>query len=269
MRVYDNCKELMSEMGRNLGEMGNIVKPKSYQNKNIENNEDFITKELICEQYCLVSMPDPEYLFGFDSRSIEWTKAELAERLDETHWPVNPGKAWEIRKDLWEQFLIKDYINEEYHTESFDYSYNERIWFRAHNALKGNLRTIINELKRNPDTRQGILMIHSPYDTQFIGGERRVPCSMYYDFLIRKNGKEEDQLNICYHMRSCDYATHFGNDIWLAWKLMEFVANEVGVKPGYLYHTIDSIHCYKKDWDKLKTPINNFVIFNKDKQNFA
>lgn len=263
MRVYDNCKELMSEMGRNLGEMGSIVKPKSYQNKNIEGNDDFITKELICEQYCLVAMPDPEYLFAFDNQSIEWTKAELSERLDEKNWPVNPGKAWELRKDLWEQFLNEG--------DEFDYTYNERIWHNSNviDGLRGNMGLIIGELRRNPDTRQAVLMIHSPYDTQFIGGERRIPCSMYYDFLIRKNGKGEDQLNICYHMRSCDYATHFGNDIWLAWKLMEFVANEVGVKPGYLYHTIDSIHCYKKDWDKLKTPISNYVIFNKDKQNFA
>lgn len=36
---------------------------------------------------------------------------------------------------------------------------------------------------------------------------------------------------------------------------MEYVAREVGIKPGYLYHTIDSLHSYKKDWVKLKTSI--------------
>lgn len=36
---------------------------------------------------------------------------------------------------------------------------------------------------------------------------------------------------------------------------MEYVASEVGIKPGYLYHTIDSLHSYKKDLVKLKTSI--------------
>ena len=39
MRIYDDCYELMSEMGRNLWEMGSIVKPKTYQNKVIEGDE--------------------------------------------------------------------------------------------------------------------------------------------------------------------------------------------------------------------------------------
>lgn len=33
---------------------------------------------------------------------------------------------------------------------------------------------------------------------------------------------------------------------------MEYVAKEVGVKPGYLYHTIDSLHIYKKRLAFLK-----------------
>ena len=46
MRIYSFCKELMSEIGRELNSYGEIVKPKTYQNKNIEGNEDMITKEI-------------------------------------------------------------------------------------------------------------------------------------------------------------------------------------------------------------------------------
>ena len=42
MRIYDDCYELMSEMGRNLWEMGSIVKPKTYQNKVIEPENLFV-----------------------------------------------------------------------------------------------------------------------------------------------------------------------------------------------------------------------------------
>jgi thymidylate synthase len=78
---------------------------------------------------------------------------------------------------------------------------------------------------------------------------------MYYDFLIRENGKGEKQLNICYHQRSSDFCMHFGDDVYLAWRLMEYIAKELDVKPGYLYHTIDSLHVYKKDWELLSNNI--------------
>ena len=224
----------MSEMGRELNSYGQIVKPKTYQNKVIEGNEDFITKELICQQYCLTSLGDPVWLFVF-SHSKEWADAEFQERIDISDI-TNPGKAWELRKDLWEQFLVNG---------KFDYTYNERMVI---------LPYTIQLLKSDSDTRKAVLPIfngNGEDDTLYYHGNKRIPCSMYYDFLIRQNGKGEKVLHICYHQRSSDFAQHFGNDIYLAWRLMEYVAQEVGVKPGYLYHTIDSLHIYKKDWHFL------------------
>lgn len=233
MRIYSNSFELMSEMGRELNSYGQIVKPKTYQNKVIEGNEDFITKELICQQYCLTSLGDPVWLFVF-SHSKEWADAEFQERINTS--VINPGKAWELRKDLWEQFLVDG---------KFDYTYNERM------AI---LPYTIQLLRSDSDTRKAVLPIfngNGEDDTLYYHGNKRIPCSMYYDFLIRHNGKGEKVLHICYHQRSSDFAQHFGNDIYLAWRLMEYVAQEVGVKPGYLYHTIDSLHIYKKDWHFL------------------
>lgn len=235
MRIYSNSFELMSEMGRELNSYGQTVKPKTYQNKVIEGNEDFITKELICQQYCLTSLGDPVWLFVF-SQSREWADAEFQERIDTSSNTVNPGKAWELRKDLWEQFLVNG---------KFDYTYNERMVI---------LPYTIQLLKSDSDTRKAVLPIfngNGEDDTLYYHGNKRIPCSMYYDFLIRQNGKGEKVLHICYHQRSSDFAQHFGNDIYLAWRLMEYVAQEVGVKPGYLYHTIDSLHIYKKDWHFL------------------
>lgn len=243
MRIYSSSYELMSEMGRELNSYGQTVKPKTYQNKNIEGNEDFVTKEIICQQYCLTSLQDPTWLF-FYSRSREWADAEFQERID-TSDIINPGKAWELRKDLWEQFLVNG---------KFDYTYNERIIHV--------IKPLIRLLKDDNDTRKAVLPIFNGdmdgLDTDCYDGSRRIPCSMYYDFLIRQNGKGEKVLHICYHQRSSDFVTHFGNDVYLAWRLMEYVAKEVGVKPGYLYHTIDSLHTYQKDWDKLASSLRVF-----------
>lgn len=234
MRIYSNSFELMSELGRELNSYGQTVKPKTYQNKVIEGKEEFETKELICQQYCLTSLGDPVWLFIF-SHSKEWADEEFKERIN-TSEVINPGKAWELRKDLWEQFLVDG---------KFDYTYNERM------AI---LPYTIQLLRSDSDTRKAVLPIfngNGEDDTLYYHGNKRIPCSMYYDFLIRQNGKGEKVLHICYHQRSSDFAQHFGNDIYLAWRLMEYVAQEVGVKPGYLYHTIDSLHIYKKDWHFL------------------
>jgi thymidylate synthase len=243
MRIYSSSYELMSEMGRELNRSGQTVKPKTYQNKDIEGNEDFVTKEIICQQYCLTSLQDPTWLF-FYSRSREWADAEFQERID-TSDIINPGKAWELRKDLWEQFLVNG---------KFDYTYNERIIHV--------IKPLIRLLKDDNDTRKAVLPIFNGdmdgLDTDWYDGSRRIPCSMYYDFLIRQNGKGEKVLHICYHQRSSDFVTHFGNDVYLAWRLMEYVAKEVGVKPGYLYHTLDSLHTYQKDWDKLASSLRVF-----------
>lgn len=240
MRIYSNSFELMSEMGRELNSYGQIVKPKTYQNKVIEGNGDFITKELICQQYCLTSLGDPVWLFVF-SHSKEWADAEFQERIDISDI-TNPGKAWELRKDLWEQFLVNG---------KFDYTYNERMVI---------LPYTIQLLKSDSDTRKAVLPIfngNGEDDTLYYHGNKRIPCSMYYDFLIRENSKGEKVLHICYHQRSSDFIIHFGNDVYLAWRLMKYVAKEVGVKPGYLYHTIDSLHAYKKDWTALASNLED------------
>jgi thymidylate synthase len=272
MRIYSNSFELMSEMGRELNSYGQTVKPKTYQNKVIEGNEDFITKELICQQYCLTSLGDPVWLFIF-SHSKEWADAEFQERItfEPNGEPWNPGEAWKLRRDLWEQFLVKEEISfvgnethKEYH-EIFEYTYSERIMKPVYfnGTVMPKIMAIIQLLKSDQDTRKAVLNIYGTdnynedEDSDHYDGSRRIPCSMYYDFLIRQNGKGEKVLHICYHQRSSDFVTHFGNDVYLAWRLMEYVAQEVGVKPGYLYHTIDSLHSYKKDWKYLNTNLED------------
>ncbi len=80
MRIYSSSYELMLKWAENQ-QLWSNCKTKDYQNKNIEGNEDFVTKEIICQQYCLTSLQDPTWLF-FYSRSREWADAEFQERID-------------------------------------------------------------------------------------------------------------------------------------------------------------------------------------------
>lgn len=245
MRIYSNARELMSEMSRDLWEMGTEVKPKTYQNKVIEGNEDFITKEEFCKQYCLTNLPDKEYLFVF-THADEWANMEFKERI--SGHPINPGTAYLQRKDMWEQFLDKD--------GKFDYTYADRInrFVKYKGETFTALEAVIELLKSDPDTRKAVLPIFTGSDCNYYEGNKRIPCSVYYGFFIR-----EGKLNITYHQRSSDFVQHFGDDVYLAWCMMEYVAEKVGVKPGMLIHTIDSLHCYQKDWHLLKSSIDDLV----------
>lgn len=250
MRIYQNAYELMSEMGRDLWEMGQLVKPKTYQNKVIEGDEQMQTKELICKQYCLTDLPDSKWLFIF-SQCKTWADSELWERLNGNAF-TNPGIAYKLRSDMWEQFLNSE--------GKFDYTYPERLHRIVDEDGNDNLNSVIQLLRNDPDTRKAVLSIYdAKNDCQYYDGSRRIPCSMYYNFLIR-----EGKVNLVYHQRSSDYVQHFGDDVFLAWGLMEHVARELKLPVGYLYHTIDSLHVYKKDWWKLKTDIDDFLPDAKD-----
>lgn len=235
MRIYANAYELMSEIFREVWEMGIIAHPNSMQNMDVKGNEEFSTREITNYSYCLTTTHKENFLFFTDARSKDWADAEFEERISATY--VNPGEAWKIRRELWEQFLDEK--------GRFDYSYNNRMFL--------SLNTAIRELRVNKDSRQAIVNVWDPQiDPPNLGGIRRVPCSMYYQLLYR-----DGQLNIVYNQRSADVVTHFGNDVYLAWKLMQHVASEINVSPGFLFHNIGSLHAYKKDWPMLKSCIND------------
>jgi len=235
MRIYADCYELMSEIFREVWEMGHIVHPNSMQNKVVKDDDQFSTKEITNYSYCLTKLHKVDLLFFTDARAKEWAKAELDERTGPEY--ENPGKAYKLRKDIWEEFLNKE--------GKFDYAYHDRMYV--------SLDAVIKELRKNRDSRQAIISVWDPrVDIYGLGGKRRVPCSMYYQVLVR-----DGRVNIIYNQRSADVVTHFGNDVYLAFKLMEYVAKYIEVKPGHLFHNIGSLHAYKKDWPMLKSCIND------------
>lgn len=226
----------MSEVLRDLDEMGIIVKPKSYQNKVVEGNEDFWTKEIQNYVYTLVGMEDSKPLFVFED-TMSWALLEIWERVN----PLarNPGEAYKLRKDMWDQFLVDG---------KFDYTYSDRL------NQYGNLERVHQELVRNPDSRQAWLPIFFPEDIAYVGGKRRIPCSLGYYFMVR-----EGKLNLTYVQRSADAVAHFGNDVFLAWQMMLYMAKMTGNAPGMLTHHIFSLHSYKRDWDSLNAGIAHLI----------
>jgi thymidylate synthase len=235
--------EATKETSRNLNEMGHIVKIKSFQNIDVSDIEERkVTKELMGHNF-LIKDPSDEYaqeeaynfLYTHDAKKVhkDWIIAEFQERIG--RWGnVNPGDAWMLRRNIWEEFLNSEH--------KMDYVYNERYY--AWDALP----RIIENLKKDLYSRRCVLQVYQ-MDKDLAGVEelKRVPCSLDYSWLYREN-----KLNIFYHMRSCDFYEHFLNDMILTSWLNEFVARELEVVPGELIVSINSLHAYKKDLDERK-----------------
>lgn len=220
MRIFSDFAEALNEIKRDLAEMGITVHPQTMQDKFVGDNPDYITKELQCYSYMVKNAGDSLKQLN---PTRPWVEQEFSERISGI--PMNPGTAWLSRPDVWNEYL---------HDGKFAYTYPER--------MAGKLEKIIEEIKKNPDSRQLYLNIWEGSDLQYLGGVSRVPCSLGYLFQVR-GGK----LHITYMMRSCDYATHFQNDVFLATSLMLYVAYRCDLRPGNFTHFIGSFHIYKKD----------------------
>lgn len=234
MRIYMNALEAIEEIKRDLAEMGIEVRPQTMQDKYIAGQEEYKTKELQNYSYCLINPKSEE----IPDVIQPWADEEFKERItdpwnrDDPENPqanfINPGEAWKLREDVWSEYL---------HNGKMAYTYNELIW------NDDQFTRVINRLKEDPESRQLWLSLWDPTrDTHLLGGISRVPCSLGYGFQVR-----EGKLNMHYIMRSCDFATHFRNDVYLAIKLLEYVSTLTGYPVGSFTHTMFSLHVYHKD----------------------
>lgn len=288
MRIYTKKIEVISEIKRDLVEMWQPVSTYSMQNKIVEWNHDYDTKEIINYAFCLSDIDNIEDLiyydefkeaehkridkyfktedvksyikyikdkFNIDLKDIDDIKNKrdtlLKIWLSEDFWErirkdINPWEAWKIRPWVWEEFLW----NKDWNIKKFDYTYSERI--QVHDLLE--------QIAQHPTSRQYVLNIRDRKDRTWVNWERRIPCSLNYQILIRPNwerdddGKEIQFVNLIYNMRSCDFLTHFPVDIIQAVNLMKYVTKRLNTKanaklyqPWKLFYNCSSLHLYRKD----------------------
>ncbi len=230
MRLYLKADEAFEEIKRDLAEMGIWVHPKTMQDKIIEGDPDYETMELQNYSYTILDAKSSE----IPGVSQPWADAEFKERITNP-WEngrlgefINPGEAYKLRGEVWDEYL---------NDGKLAYTYNELLW------NNNQFEKIVNRLKKDPDSRQLWISLWDPRrDVDKLGGISRVPCSLGYAFQVR-----EGKLNMHYVMRSCDFSTHFANDVYLAIKLLEYVAEITGYEVGNFTHTMFSLHVYRKD----------------------
>lgn len=239
MRIFSTPYELMSEVARDLKELSVWVSSSTVQDQQVACDPQFDMRELINYSLCLAELVKIDVQPFFLIHSTEkWADEEFNERISR-YW-VNPGQAWKSRSEVWGPMLERN-------RGRFSYTYNERIQL--------SLAQVIAELNKHPTTRQAIISIwDSLIDIPKLGVDR-VPCSMYYQFLIRESNK----VSLIYNMRSSDFCGHFGNDVYLALKMLRYVVSELNWESNRfvfvadkLYMNVSSLHTFRKDSELLE-----------------
>lgn len=258
MRIFRNFPEAFGEIRRDLGEMGAKVRTTTVQDKLLTDTHDYDTVELMNYAY---TVTDARFE---DLKPVQpWADAEWKERKAGAQGvPTNPGHAWQLRSEdegdniTWEDYLEIDGKPRSTHADAaahrgevtalfnnpyqrrrvgFSYAYPERL------SRMDQVANVIAALRKDSMSRQAYVAMWNPEDSDRLG-VRRVPCSLGWHFLFR-----DGSLHMTYFMRSCEFATHFQNDIYLAMRLQEYVAEEARLPRGRFAHFMSSLHCYERN----------------------
>lgn len=205
--------------------------------------------------------------------NMPWAEDHFQERV--CGYPINPGVQWAHWP--WGGSADKSRDNR----GMFNHNYMERYWPRAaaesastpsrdpgewiekitcYNPLEGirheygDLAGVVRHLAAEPDTRQAYLPVWFPEDTGDTHNGRK-PCTLGYHFILR-NGK----FDVVYYLRSCDFAHHFRDDVYLTVRLLHWVLTECRrinpdvwnkVQMGRLVMQITSLHMFINDFRKM------------------
>jgi hypothetical protein len=231
MVIINNVNDLIKRF-KNFEDLEH-VKAGKWQGIDSLSNHDILVLRDVNQIFNLnnLSWEDILELFKPD---LTWCDIHFSERVSGK--PLNPGESYKF----WPYNKFKEDGTDEFLLEGkFDHTYMERFWPKkaSEDALSmfaridkleynkqgirfeyGDLDDLISLLKSNPLTRQAYLPIWFPEDTWASNNSKRVPCTLGYLFEIYNN-----TLNITYYIRSCDIFRHYRNDMYLTYRLLEYI----------------------------------------------
>lgn len=234
-----NLKEGIYNLRKELYENGKEVKTMMWQG--IENPPEFL--EILHANIIMDMEQTIEGAVEMCDPWLPWADDHFQERIGGE--PLNPPPS--------HRYWLKD--TEEFFSdnEKFSHSYPERFWSKGlHRGIRfeiGDYNTLLEVIKKDPQTRQAYLPIYFPEDLGASAIGERIPCTLGYQVIIRDN-----ELNIFYPMRSCDVLRHLHNDIYFANLLAIDIKEKCGldVKIGKLHFVATSLHCFTNDRYPLK-----------------
>lgn len=227
-------RHIVKKLRDKLINEGKVIKTSSWQGT----KEPPAMRELLHVAEKIQMLDNPKDVSDVLRAKQPWANLHFKERVQ--GYATNPDPS----HSMWAS--VTD--NYKFNNKLFSHTYSERMWPKAlYKGIRfkvGDLNTLVELLKKEPDTRQAYLPMYMHEDlTAAVAGER-VPCSLGWHFIIRDN-----KLDLMYTMRSCDVMRHLNNDIYFANKLALWVIDkgELDVEVGTLHFIATSLHCFEQD----------------------
>ena len=242
----DIAEELLKTTPQNFGK---------WQSLDISESSAHATYELLNVQF-QYDMPITK--LGAQERiepDLPWAERHFQERVGGR--AINPG----VEHENWPYHAGKVKLHQ--HGGKYDHNYMERFWptdlkdgfsvfptkyWHGYRFPVGDLSDVVEQLIADPGTRQAYLPVFFPEDTGATKGQR-VPCTLGYHFIVR-----DGLLHCTYNLRSCEIYRHFTNDIYMAVRLAQWVADQLpgNIIAGKLTTNIVSLHGFVGDQKQIE-----------------
>lgn len=231
------------------------LKSERWQGLDVRERPQGLTHELL---NTLIEYRIPDSMVELEKQikpNLPWAEDHFQERV--AGEPLNPPPS-----NKWWPFAQQAHAEHVDENGMFSHTYPERMWPKeaglmdleedAHHGIRyyyGDLEDVVQQLKKDPSTRQAYLPIWFPEDTGAVEGQR-VPCTLGYHFLIRQRA-----LQVTYFIRSCDYMRHFRDDVYMASRLGQWMVERFNedaptdglIQTGNLLMYIVSFHIFDGD----------------------
>lgn len=194
--------------------------------------------------------------------NLPWAEDHFQERVGGK--PLNPAPS-----EAWWPFARKNNAEHKDELQMFSHTYPERFWPKFAAAgepdipgidfpllgrqgirfLYGDLSNLLTILRDNSNSRQAYLPIWFPEDLSAADLGERVPCSLGYHFM----SEADRRLNCVYTLRSCDLVRFYRDDMYMAGRLLQLVAQQTQMVPNRLVVHINNLHCFPGDRPYLES----------------
>jgi thymidylate synthase len=210
--------------GRSLDDLLYQALKRTLKSKTETNSTKGPAKELLAVQ---LTLEDPRARFSRTER-----RGTLFSCLGETLWYFSGTD----RLDVIEHYIpaYRKFIAAKPEATAAPGAYGPRLFGKP-----SQVHTLIETLKRKPDTRQAVAQIFAASDF----GSGDVPCTCTLQFFVRHG-----RLHTITNMRSNDAYLGLPHDVFAFTWLQEVVARSVGVEVGEYHHVVGSLHLYKEHY---------------------
>lgn len=196
------------------------------------------------------------------------TQLQTLARKDVHIWDEWPYKAYLLRqgrdvpapgsnewntgiKEFVERIKNDDAFAEEYGDLGPVYGYQWRHWPTADGKEIDQLRDVVEQIKKNPNSRRLIVSAWNPADIEAMAKAGLPPCHCLFQFYVA-NGKLSCQL----YQRSCDTFLGVPFNIASYSLLTMMIAQVVGLMPGEFVWTGGDVHLYSNHFDQVKEQLS-------------